>query len=394
VTSSSTRSARRLAAASVAVALALPVTTATALAGGDPPGYTSDCPQPEKLVAGTSWSTRHLGHGLTLREGQHRDAKGYVRMHVLTADVTDPHLAFHPLVRKLAMRSPLTDLAAGHSTLLAATNTGYFDFRLGTPLGPVVDKRLPVMLSSRHSGVVGFNTDGRMQAGQVALSGKVTAGGVEKKLAGINTPRPREGLTAYTSRWGSTPVRMPQDAVGRYVSSGAVSSATGRYSATPTSGFLLVARGTTASGWLSSLTRGTPVTMKRKVMTDAKRPFRLAYGVGAQIVQPGGIARTDLTCRRRYPQPARTLVGWSNGGERLLLVVVEDKPGTDMHGLDSNQAARMMADLGANQAFLFDGSGSSEMLARLRGHPGMSLRTYPADGIERAMPLGFGIFRH
>jgi hypothetical protein len=129
-------------------------------------------------------------------------------------------------------------------------------------------------------------------------------------------------------------------------------------------------------------------------MTDAKRPFRQAYSYSAQVVMAGGVARTDLTCRRRYPQPARTVIGWADHGRRLLLLVVDDKPGTDMHGLDSNQAARVMADLGANQAFLLDGSGSSEMLARLRSHPDrLSLRNYPADGEERSMPVGFGIFK-
>jgi hypothetical protein len=396
VTPPSPRSARRIAAAALAAALALPLATVPAVAGGDPSGYTSDCPLPESLVSGTAWTTRHLARGLTLREGQHKDSTGYVHMHLLTADVTDTHLAFRPLVRKLAMRSPLSALAAGRTGLLAATNTGFFDFRLGTPLGPVVDKHQPVMLSSHRMGAVGFGTDGRLQAGDVSLAATVTADGGTRRLAGFNTPRPRrDGLTAYTARWGSEPVRMPPDAAARYVKSGAVASATGRYSATPTTGFLLVARGSASTQWLQSLPRGTSVTLKRKVMTDAPRAFRLAYGVGAQIVQPGGVARTDLTCRKRYPQPARTAIGWSHHGKQLLLLVVEDKPGTDMHGLDSNQTGRVMADLGAKEAYLFDGSGSSEMLARLRSHPDvMSLRTYPADGVERTMPLGFGIFHH
>src|SRR4051812_24259485 len=174
-------------------------------------------------------------------------------MHLLTADVTDPHLTFRPLVRKLAMRSPLSQLAAGKSKLVAATNTGFFDFRLGTPLGPVVDRGQPLLLSSRAGKVIGFNSKGRLQAGTVALAGQVASGGQSYKLSGINTPRPRDGLTAYTSRWGSVPVRLPADAVTRYVKGGAVSSSTGRFDATPPSGFLLVARGTTATDWLSAL---------------------------------------------------------------------------------------------------------------------------------------------
>jgi hypothetical protein len=64
-----------------------------------------------------------------------------------------------------------------------------------------------------------------------------------------------------------------------------------------------------------------------------------------------------------------------------------------MHGLDAAQMARLMKDLGAGEAYLFDGSGSTELLARMPSNPSaLSLRNYPADGAERAMPVGFGIF--
>jgi exopolysaccharide biosynthesis protein len=65
-----------------------------------------------------------------------------------------------------------------------------------------------------------------------------------------------------------------------------------------------------------------------------------------------------------------------------------------MHGLDSIQLGRVMSDLGADQAFLLDGGGSTEMLARMsRGHR-LTLRNHPTDGAERPLPLGFGIYRH
>jgi hypothetical protein len=74
---------------------------------------------------------------------------------------------------------------------------------------------------------------------------------------------------------------------------------------------------------------------------------------------------------------------------------VADNPGTPMHGLDSAQMARLMKDLGAQEAYLFDGSGSTELLARMPSNPGqLSLRTFPADGVERPLPVGFGIFKH
>ena len=77
----------------------------------------------------------------------------------------------------------------------------------------------------------------------------------------------------------------------------------------------------------------------------------------------------------------------------MLLVVVDDKKGSPLHGLDSIQLARVMADLGADQAYLLDGGGSTEMLAKIRGHRGLSLRNHLSDLDERAIPVGFGIVR-
>jgi exopolysaccharide biosynthesis protein len=126
--------------------------------------------------------------------------------------------------------------------------------------------------------------------------------------------------------------------------------------------------------------------------TTTGRPFAQAYAVGSRLVHDG-TARTGMECRRRYPQPARTAIGFADGGKRLILAVVEDDPGTPMHGLDADQTARLMHDLGASEAYMFDGSGSTEMLARLPRSSALSLRNYPADGLERPMPVGFGIFR-
>jgi len=49
--------------------------------------------------------------------------------------------------------------------------------------------------------------------------------------------------------------------------------------------------------------------------------------------------------------------------------------------------------LGAAEAYMFDGGGSSEMV--VRPHPGarLSIRNHPSDGRERRIPVGFGIYR-
>ena len=380
------------AASAAAVSLLVP---GTALADRHPTdaGYTTKCPPAEALVAGTAWHTHKLAPGVALREGKRHDAHGYVDMHVLVVDVTNKHVQFQPLVRRLAQRTPLTVLAHNRAGLIAATNTGYFDYDAGTPLGPLVGGDRPWVSSSAGATVVGLSTAGLFQAGRVSLAGSVTSGTSSEPLAGLNTVRPATGLTAYTSKWGSAPVWVPRNAVTRYVSSSSVTGALGRsHSAPSTGGFLLVASGDKATSWLTNLPAHATVRVNTRVTSTTARPFAQAYAVGAQLVHKG-VANTGMECRKRYPQPARTAIGFANGGKRLVLAVVADDPGAPMHGLDANQTARLMHDLGATEAYMFDGSGSAEMLAKMPGASSLSMRNFPADGLERPMPVGFGIFR-
>jgi hypothetical protein len=294
------------------------------------------------------------------------------------------------------MRKKLSELSSGRSRLVATTNAGYYDFRYGTPLGPLVTGGAPLLASSRHQRVVGFTKTNRAQAGDVWLTGTVRGAGTALPLSGLNVLWPTTGITVYTSKWGSMPLKMPTDALGRYVDDGRVSSPVKTFTDAPRRGYLLVARGTAAQTWLKTLRLGDAVTVTRGLGTDATAPFRVAYGVGAQLVKPGGVARTDLSCRKAYPQPARTAIGFADRGRRLIVAVVADHPGDDMHGLAANQMARLMADLGSREAYLLDGSGSTELLARMPATGRLSLRNWPADGgpdHERTMPVGFGIFR-
>lgn len=109
-----------------------------------------------------------------------------------------------------------------------------------------------------------------------------------------------------------------------------------------------------------------------------------------------------MSCRSDYELPARTAIGFTGSGTTLILAEVEEEPWRDVHGLDNDQMARLMKDLGAAQAYELDGSGSTEMLAHVplasnaacqrTNVSGLSCRTFPADGRERPMPVGIGIY--
>jgi hypothetical protein len=315
-------------------------------------------------------------------------------MHVLRVDLARKTVSVRPLLESIAQRSPLSALARHHPRLVAATNTGYFDFSTGAPTDPLIVGGVPLVVSSAHRSVVGLDSAGQVEAAKVWSSSTLTAGSNTYKLVGVNQASPPSGIVLYTSKWGSAPVPGRWATVSRGFVNGAVTASrlSRRGTTVPSGGSLLVARGQAASQWLSSLPTGTKVSIASVLKTDAPQPFVQAYGVGVQLVATAGVAISGFSCdSSNTSQPARTAIGFANGGRTLVLAVVADRPFTSMHGLDEDQMSKLMAQLGVSQAYAFDGSGSSELLAKTRGASALILQNHPADGQQRPMPLGLGI---
>jgi hypothetical protein len=355
------------------------------------------CPAAESLVPGTTWHNHSLAPGVTLSQGQRKDSNGVVKMFVLRVDLTTKGVAFSPLLHSLAQRSPLSKLVTGRKHLVAAVNTGYFDFFTGAPLDPLIAKKAPLVISDKRQSVIGLGTNNRWQSGMVRLRAAMFAGRTSHLLAGVNVDKLNSGIAVYTSLWGSSLVATRWGSVYRQVVGNKIQAAGNRGSyrgaTVPSNGYLLVAKGQAAEHWLSAIATGTKIGIAATTKTTAPHPFVQAYGVGAEIVQRPGVVRTGLSCSSaNTKQPARTAIGYADHGRKLVIAEVDDHPGTPVHGLDEDQMSKLMVQLGVGRAYDLDGSGSTELLARMPGASSLSLRTYPADGVERRMPVGLGIF--
>jgi hypothetical protein len=313
-------------------------------------------------------------------------------MHVLRIDVTRPGVTVRPLMRSVAERHPLSELARGHKNLVAAVNTGYFDFVTGAPTQPLIVAGHPLVVSAEPQRVFGFDATGALQSGTVALAASVVVSDQRHRLSGINTVDTNK-LVAFDSSWGVTPIPVGLSATSRDVVSQRLGYRPPSSTATatvPADGYELVARRRPGT-WLARQPAGAAVRLTRQVTTTAPQPFTQAYGVGTTVVLDG-TARTGLACNSAgTKQPARTAVGFADNNHTLVIGEVEDHPGTRIHGLDEDQMAKFMEQLGVDQAWNVDGSGSTELLARMPGSSQLTLRTYPADGEERPMPVGLGI---
>lgn len=343
-------------------------------------------------MPGATWHTHKLAPGVSLSEGTKADSRGVVKMHVLRISVTQPGVSIQPLRHAIAQRTPLSRLAAGHAHLVAAVNTGYFDFATGAPTQPLIVRGEPLVISTRHERVIGFTSTGTAQAGSVHLAATLFAGKQAHDIAGINEGDAKDGIEAYNSAWGARTVPAGWQATAREVVGAKLGANAGRDVRVPKNGFVVMSHGQTATQWLSSLAPGSATGLAGKVRTTTKRPFEQAYGVGVELVQQHGKARTGFACdSANTSQPARTAYGIADHGKTFVIGEVEDHPGTKLHGLDNDQMSAFMAQLGVDKAFNVDGSGSTEMLAKLPSSDTLSQRTYPADGKERPMPLGLGI---
>jgi len=349
------------------------------------------CPRAESLVPGGHWHHHRIGPGVRLAEAVRHDALGHVSIHVIRIDLGRRRVAVRPLLHTLTRRLPLSALAARRPHLVAAINTGYFDFVTGAPTGPIIRSGRPLVMSAVSQRVVGMRAGRRMQSGPVWLVAHLTTRRGSIPVASINELRTPPGLAIYTPRWGAHRIRGHMHT--RLITMHGRTGAMGHARTVPAHGYLLAAHGTAAIHTLRSLGGHTAVGFHATVRTTAAHRFQQAYGVGAAIVRHAGTPRTGFTCMSSNTKtPARTAIGYADDGRRLVFVVVTDHPHTRLHGLDNSQMSKLMVQLGVNKAYDFDGSGSAEMLARLHPHQRLSERTYPADGTERPMPLGLGVF--
>ena len=176
------------------------------------------CPAAEPLVPIAQWRHYTLKPGVVLYEGRaiDRNGAGRVQMHVLRIDVTHPGVSTKPLMGAVADRAPLTALVAGRDHVVAATNTGYFDFVTGAPTQPLVVNAHPLVISARPQHVIGFGDTGVLQTGTVSLGAQIDVDGEHYPVKGINDVD-AGGILPFYSSWGKATIPIGPRSTARSV---------------------------------------------------------------------------------------------------------------------------------------------------------------------------------
>ncbi|WP_320784292.1 phosphodiester glycosidase family protein [Streptomyces sp. CRN 30] len=400
-----------------AVAAALTAATGTAAtaaparpADGPPPGTSAgsaprnaaprfEIPEYRTTVPGESVETDRVdtpvAPGIVLTTFATYGRTGWTRVHVLNADLRDTDVGVGLLAGRVSATSTPSELAAAHGAV-AAVNGDFFDItRTNAAIGPEIQDGRVRKGAATATTAVTVGADRVARLADLLIQGTVTVTGTARPLAALNSPAPpADGLTVYTPLWGPGP-RTTVTAPGPYtelvVTGGTVTAVHDRLTdtAVPEDGLIVVGRGTAAAR-LAAARPGDPVTVGFAPRSDAPAAPRTALGSGAVLVRDGRAVDFPPSEGNDAGKP-RTVIGWPAGGHRLLLVAVDGSADFSA-GLTYDATAALLVRLGAAEAFMLDGGGSTGMVARHPGDRAVTVVNTPSDGAERPVPNGVGLF--
>lgn len=375
--------------------------------------------------AGAATLGRRIAPGVTYRQFDLRAAAGRTHAHLLTVDLTNRHVHLDLLYPGTVAARETVSAMADAAGAVGGVNGDFFNISetqhpgveaTGASVGPAVASgrvlkaavpagqrfgpALPPGTGTRD--VLGVGTDRRARLDRLTLTGTVTTPEGRFPLKGLNQyALPQNSVGAFTSRWGSASrVRATcgtdtnraagcsADAYEVRVRGGRVISTAAKPGGGP------IAAGTTVlvgreegARRLRELSPGDRVSVTHTlVAATAKVPY--TFAIGGYPVLRGGRPLSGLD---DSTSAVRTVVGFADGGRRMLLLAL-DGAAAYRRGMTVAEEAAAMDDLGATDAFNLDGGGSSEMVTRAAGARAVKVRNHPSGGAERPVANGIGVF--
>ncbi|CAA9373886.1 MAG: Sporulation-specific_N-acetylmuramoyl-L-alanine_amidase [uncultured Nocardioidaceae bacterium] len=346
-------------------------------------------PMPRARLAGVVRSNQKsykVVPGVRFRQFDQRDARGTIRAYLLRANLQKPGLSLqYAGLPQVAARDELTDILARRQAV-AGVNGDFFDISdTGAPLGVGID----------GSRVVHGPSQGWLKSFVLPAKGTAAVGDLPVEasvrrapdlgITNVNSPRVSiDGIGVYTEQWGRAPGYTVTDGARNrdvrqvVIKDGRVVSNTTSVSAgTQIDGRILIGRGEGAV----RLNRQLPLGTRARVVLRAPAEPQVAISGSAILLQDGRI-RTDDD-GELHP---RTAVGVDTDTGRVLLLVVDGRQ-DHSRGYTLLELARLMKQLGAEEALNLDGGGSSTMVTT-RPSGRTRVANSPSDGQERTVPNG------
>ncbi|MFJ8787576.1 phosphodiester glycosidase family protein [Streptomyces sp. NPDC102462] len=338
---------------------------------------------------------RPVAPGIVLTTFSTFGRSGWTRVHVLNADLGERSVGVDLVAGKVS-ETRTVSAAADAQRAVAAVNGDFFDItETNAAIGPEVRGGRLRKGTNQHSTVVTVGADRVARLADFLIAGTVTVAGTERPLAALNSAGvPADGIAVFTPQWGPGNRTLIQGAgpcTELVVRDGRITAVSAALTdtAVPEDGLIVLGRGAAAAA-LATAREGDAVTVTFEPKTDSPSAPYMALGSNAVLVR-GGTAITFPSNDNNNALKPRTVIGWLDGGRRLLLVAIDGSAAFSA-GLGFNDTAELMVRLGATEAFMLDGGGSTEMVARHAGDTAVSVVNTPSDGNGRPVPNAVGLF--
>ena len=397
-----------------ATATAAPVQS-TKDATGAAPGSDWLPPTPsawDQVVDDTSTPGFTVTSGVTEHADTIDTVSGQQHTQVMNVDLTNSNLHLGTVEAGNELTDPSDETIssmAARTGAVAGINGDYFEINAtGRPLGGMISNGV-VLKSPRpnYNAQLGIKPDGSMVIGQENFSGTVTDGTASHALTSINVVNDvPNGITELTSALGATGNLTGPATLVLGHPSGANLVVDSVQTVTSVPALTAPAEGLLGAGapgaWLSGTVHaGDTLNLADQIGPDnsadtgprtGAHSLRLTQLLsGATELVKDGQPYTDPTGTPPSGVNPETAVGISKDGKHAILVTLDGRLGESTAvGVSPAQVAGYLVSQGAYTALLFDGGGSTEMIARQPGAGATSVLNTPSDGHER--PVANGLF--
>lgn len=396
----------------MAAVLAAVLTIGTGI-GEPPPAAPPPENGAERALAELGAQTQ-LAPGVTHRGLRTTAAAGQVLGDVVEVDLADPTVHADLLMPgAIAARSPVAEMA-NRSGATAAINGDFFDIgRTNAPAGPAVADGRPIKAAVPHGRRMGpavpgaeidyvftVGTDRVARIDRLRLEARVSGPSGKHEVVALNQYAvPVNGIGIFTPDWGdmdrsrtlcgtdvdrNAPCAAEQAEV--LVRGGAVVKA-GRAAGgqIPDDELALTGRDEGAAA-VRSLRVGDRVDVEYALVPQSGHAPELA--VGGSPIMFDGTPVPRLDDRERAP---RSAAGTSADGRRMWLLTLDGRQ-SDSVGATLHELAKLLREMGVDDAVNLDGGGSSTLVLRDPGATEVTIVNDPSDPSPRFVPNGIGIY--
>lgn len=259
---------------------------------------------------------------------------------------------------------------------ILGVNGDFYFPETGEPVGGLVSAGELIRSPSQHHHQLIFDGDGALSAGNfVWKAALVSTDLVQTSIGALNSERQADQIVLYTPKFGAStatnrfgvelvgellrpppPLRLGQTSLVRLAG---LREGEGN-APIPTGGLVLSGHGAGAAALTDLWTRVQEGTASNEVLLRIESDPPVAESLGGTpiLVREGKLwfdNAANTFVRGRHP---RTIVGWNQSGEVLLVTVDGRQPGY-ASGMSLTEAANLMIAFGATEALNLDGGGST-----------------------------------